>query len=75
MGNNHRREVEESSSQRCVTMEERESKRFTKILRRSEIKPLEKKGHLNRCPGNLAVGHRIPQERKYWPKGRYYCPM
>ena len=62
MGKNHWREVEESSSQRCATMEERESKKMFKKIGRS-VEPKGKKGHLKRCPENLAVGLRFPQGR------------
>ena len=43
---------------RFATMEEREQEEVQKVR-----KYLGKKGHLNRCPENLAVGLRFPQGR------------
>ena len=42
-------------------MEERELDEIQKIGR--SVEPKGKKRHLKRCPENLAVGHRIPQDR------------
>ena len=57
-------------SKMCNNGGEREQK-----VHQEALEPLGKKGPLKGCPGNLAVGHRIPQERKYRPEGRYYRPM
>ena len=53
-------------------MEERELDKIQKIGKSVISKGEE--GALKRSPENLAVGHRIPQGRKYRPKGRYYRP-